>query len=184
MLGPRDQPLHHYEVRVATDPIVDELTFIQNGKPAKTATTDAEGAVSLTLPVDAKAGSRVVGDIGDLVAQTHYYVAVRARDRWNRYGPISVAEVETTRRTFATVTPCFIATAAYGTPMAQEVSVLRRLRDRHLLTNAPGRAFVRSYYEWGAALANRMREHDLLRSLGRVLLRPLVALAHELDDGA
>lgn len=162
---------------------LDEASFIQQAKPAKTASADAEGAVSLMLPVDVDEGSLVQGEIGNLVAQTHYYVAVRARDRWNRYGPISVAQIDTDKRRFTTVTPCFIATAAYGTPLAREVSVLRRLRDRQLLTNAPGQALVKAYYERGAALAQPLRAHPWLRSVGRALLAPIVTLARTISDG-
>jgi hypothetical protein len=55
--------------------------------------------------------------------------------------------------------------------------VLRRLRDRHLQTNAIGRAFVRAYYARGAALADQLRGHDGLRGIVRRMLEPLVAFA-------
>jgi hypothetical protein len=172
-----ERPLHDYDVRVATSPIVDEISFIREGRPAKTATNDPEGAVSLMLPVDAQPGAEVQGSIGDLIALTHYYVAVRATDELNRHGPISVAEISTTKRKFATVTPCFVATAAYGSPLANEVSALRRVRDRQLQTNALGRAFVRAYYAHGAALAEHLRAHDFLRGVARRVLEPIVAIA-------
>ena len=41
---------------------------------------------------------------------------------------------------------CFIATAAYGSPLAREVEVLRTVRDERLMTNPLGALFVDSYY--------------------------------------
>jgi YVTN family beta-propeller protein len=69
---------------------------------------------------------------------------------------------------------CFIATAAYGSDMAPEVQALREFRDRRLLTNPPGRAFVAFYYRHSPALADAIRPHDGVRAAVRATLRPLV----------
>jgi hypothetical protein len=79
------------------------------------------------------------------------------------------------------VTPCFIATVAYGSPLAREVGALRRVRDRYLLSNALGRGFVAIYYELGGTLASWLAPHETLRGVLRVVLSPLVALAQQLD---
>ena len=168
-----EMPLHEYEVRISTEPMVEEATFIQLGRPAKNATLSAEGATALMLPVDVPAGSVINSLIGDLTALTHYYVGVRATDVDNRHGPITVAEITTTQQTFTTVSPCFIATAAYGTPLAREVSVLRRFRDRQLLNNAAGRELVAAYYAFSPDLAHHLEQHPDLRSAVRALLTPL-----------
>jgi uncharacterized repeat protein (TIGR01451 family) len=72
---------------------------------------------------------------------------------------------------------CFIATAAYGTPMAGEVRYLRAFRDEVLLHSAPGRWFVEQYYTYSPALADVLREHDGWRAVVRAGLAPLVALS-------
>ena len=68
---------------------------------------------------------------------------------------------------------CFIATAAFGSPLAPEVQTLRAFRDTYLLTNVAGRTFVRVYYLVSPSLANQLQQHDTLRALARALLLPL-----------
>jgi hypothetical protein len=74
-------------------------------------------------------------------------------------------------------TPCFIATAAYGTPMAGEVEILRRFRDEYLLTNALGQAMVDLYYRASPPIAEFITEHPSLKSVVRVGLAPAVAMS-------
>jgi hypothetical protein len=72
---------------------------------------------------------------------------------------------------------CFIATAAYGSPMAPQVDVLRVWRDRHLRPHWPGRAFVRAYETVSPPLADAIRDSAWLRAGVRVLLWPVVGAA-------
>jgi len=71
---------------------------------------------------------------------------------------------------------CFIATAAFGTPLAKEVVTLKRFRDRCLLTRNWGRAFVRFYYRHSPPMAEYIRSRPVYCSIVRGALRPLVWL--------
>ncbi len=73
---------------------------------------------------------------------------------------------------------CFIATAAFGSPIEKQVMILREFRNVCLLSNAPGRWFVKTYYHYSPAAADFIRQHETSRLIARVLLYPLVALAY------
>ena len=74
-------------------------------------------------------------------------------------------------------TPCFIATAAYGTPMAGEIQVLREFRDRYLATNRPGQVFVGHYYRVSPPIAVFISEHPGLKPVVRAALAPAVGMS-------
>jgi len=72
---------------------------------------------------------------------------------------------------------CFIATAAYGTPMAEEIQILREFRDGYLLTNAVGRVLVDIYYRVSPPIAEFITEHPSLKPIVRAGLLPAVAMS-------
>ena len=134
------------------------------------------------------------------VAQTRYYLAVTAYDNTGTSDHVSAYSSEQSivlgdARESAlsnernampeAVVPypvlpnegCFIATAAFGYYSAIQVQVLRDFRDRYLLTNAPGRAFVQSYYRYGPRFARLMNAHPASKPVVRVLLYPLIIFA-------
>jgi hypothetical protein len=72
---------------------------------------------------------------------------------------------------------CFIATAAYGNPMAEEIEVLREFRDEYLLTNSLGQALVDIYYKVSPPIAEFITEHPSLKPIVRAELAPVVAMS-------
>lgn len=69
---------------------------------------------------------------------------------------------------------CFVATAAFGSPLENEVEILRMLRDRYLVKHPAGRAFVSLYNRYGPYAAEYIAERGTLRQLVRTGLYPLI----------
>ncbi|MDZ4338915.1 MAG: SBBP repeat-containing protein, partial [candidate division NC10 bacterium] len=69
---------------------------------------------------------------------------------------------------------CFIATAAFGSPLAPQVQLLREFRDRYLLTNGPGQLFTTAYYRISPPLADLVAESEVLRVTVRAGLIPVI----------
>jgi len=97
-------------------------------------------------------------------------------------------EIEGATLQFTTDTPspsggCFIATAAYGTPTAEQIDVLREFRDAVLLESAAGSEFVSLYYRLSPPIADFIAGHELLRIIVReLLIDPIVWAVEATED--
>lgn len=77
---------------------------------------------------------------------------------------------------------CFIATAAFGSPAAGHVAVLREFRDRWLLPYKAGRLFVNTYYTLSPALAETISNHEGAKMAIRWALYPVIAQCYLLTN--
>ncbi len=83
------------------------------------------------------------------------------------------SDVNTAQKKFG----CFIATAAYGSPLASEVIFLSRFRDDVLLNSKLGALFVSFYYRSSPPLAMLIAKADFLRAATRTFfLAPILHL--------
>jgi hypothetical protein len=119
-------------------------------------------------------GDLVSAQITGLRPKTHYYVAVRPESRCGALGTLLNAETTTSSASFATLSGCFIATAAYGAEWEPEVAMLRHFRDQYLLDNPLGQAAVASYYTMSPSLASLIAGHEPLRQLAQRALSPVI----------
>ncbi len=74
-------------------------------------------------------------------------------------------------------TGCFIATAAYGSPLHPYVTVLREFRDKVLLASRPGMAFVEWYYRVSPPIAETLSRNAPLKTGVQILLLPLIGFS-------
>ena len=72
---------------------------------------------------------------------------------------------------------CCTATAAYGTPVAQELGILRQFRDEYLLTNPVGQALAALYYKISPSVAEFITTHPDVKPVARAGLLPAVAMS-------
>jgi len=109
-----------------------------------------------------------------LLPQTTYWIGVRGYDSCSNQGALAVASLTTTAVTSGSVDACFVATAAYGSLLANDVELLRRFRDAALRSNVLGELAVETYYTFGPAPAGVIANSELLRASARAVLAPLV----------
>ncbi len=69
---------------------------------------------------------------------------------------------------------CFIASAAYGSPLDSRVLLFRAFRDEYLVSNKVGRSLIRWYYSVSPHAAEKVRESLFLRVLVQGNLWPIV----------
>ena len=74
---------------------------------------------------------------------------------------------------------CFIATAAYGTPMAREINILRRFRDQEMEPNRIGKHLVTLYYETSPFLASVIARSKNMQAFVRTGLKPIIRIFDE-----
>lgn len=161
-VGPANARVAGYEIRVRAS---DEMTTANF--------SDSTPVGSNVAPGDA--GSMQAIDIPGLLPETEYWVGIRAFDGCHNMGELAIVKVTTASRTAGAVDACFVATAAYGTAMANDVELLRHVRDALLQTTALGELSVEMYYTFGPAVAGVVGESDLLRASARGALAPIIA---------
>ncbi|MGN6104172.1 MAG: fibronectin type III domain-containing protein [Kofleriaceae bacterium] len=151
-----------YEVRIQSGVDITEATF-------ESASLVAIGDVPIAEP-----GTEQRVELTGLLFETEYSVAIRAFDDCRNKGPISTLRFATTARTSGEVDACFVATAAYGSLLANDVEMLRHFRDALLRRTVLGELAVQAYYTFGPAVAGAVGESELLRETARAVLDPLV----------
>jgi hypothetical protein len=113
-------------------------------------------------------------DMKGLLGDTEYTVGIRAIDDCSNRGPIQFYTFKTADRATGEVPWCFIATAAYGSTMANDVDMLRHFRDAMLDKTILGELAVEAYYTFGPAVSGVVSESEVLRATARGILDPLV----------
>ena len=113
-------------------------------------------------------------DIKGLLGDTEYTIGIRAIDDCSNRGPIQFYTFRTSDRATGEVPWCFVATAAYGSTMANDVDMLRHFRDALLTKTVIGELAVEAYYTFSPAVSGVVSESEVLRATARGVLDPLV----------
>jgi hypothetical protein len=151
-----------YEVRVRANSEMTADNFADSTQVVVNVTPSGSGRIA-----------RV--DLTGLLPETDYWIGIRAHDDCFNDSPVAITRITTADRQVGEVDACFVATAAYGSLMANDVTMLRRTRDVLLRTSVLGELAVASYYTFGPAVAGVIGESDLLRSSVRTVLAPIIA---------
>ncbi|MGQ9545694.1 MAG: CFI-box-CTERM domain-containing protein [Dehalococcoidia bacterium] len=172
-LEPPPQIPHYFTgtVSTLTGPVPEGTVveaFVDGVKKAET-TVNAESRYELDVPGE-------VGDEGKIISfkvagiQTYETAAWESGKLDYDFNLTITALPDGSPSPFPFPFECFIATAAYGTPDAEKIGVLREFRDAVLSKNLAGRLFLATYYRLSPPMANLIAGNEFLRILARELL--------------
>jgi hypothetical protein len=158
----RGHAVDQYEIRYREGKTMTEDTFGQ-ATPAPTV-------------VPSQPGQRRTVKLMNLKPSTDYTVGVRVRGGCVNQGPLAMASFTTKKLNFVQLSGCFVATAAYGSPLAPQVSALRRARDQLRRRTPFAAAAVGLYERASPPVASVLRESESGRAVVRQALSPLMSL--------
>ena len=171
----------------------DRYELYYRSDRAITGTTDLVGATLVNLPAPHIANRQETCSL-DISARsdTVYSLALLAFDEQNQPSPMITAAIGALSATVSTPPSptasggggCFIATAAYGSPLEQEVDLLRGYRDRYLIHRAWGRLLLKAYYALSPGPAEYISNKPALRGAVRIALTPVISAAKGRAQGS
>ena len=166
-----------------------DWTITANFGSRRTLRTDSTDGGQVTIPGEG-AFFYGAGAVVDLVAEAEAgYQFVNWTGDVATVADVNAASTTITINDYCSITAnfeaiggCFIATTAYGTPMAEEIQILREFRDKYLLTNPLGQGLVDIYYRISPPIAEFIIKHPTLKPIVRAGLMPAVAMSTVVVD--
>src|SRR4029077_7341783 len=108
--------------------------------------------------------------IDGLTPLSHYAIGIRAQGVCGM-SPLTFRRILTPARKFVQLSGCFIATAAFGSDLAPQVTRLRALRDAATSRSPLAQAATALYYRASPPLASLITRSQTSRALIRTFLR-------------
>jgi hypothetical protein len=155
-------PVKAFEVRIGIGQPLDGENFVTVGRIVPMRVTPRGPGTVQTIALT------------NLVPETRYWVGIVALDDCLNPSTPTIVELTTERLLPPEVAACFVATAAWGSPLEEDVGVLRGFRDGVLRQQVLGEILVETYYAFGPALAGVIRPSETLRAVARGGLEPVV----------
>jgi hypothetical protein len=155
------QPVVGYDLRYAILPASGAID------PSGFSAWTPAGGLAAAAP-----GTSTTVQLDALTPQTFYGVGISAIGVCGS-SPPTFQVFSTPARSFAKLSGCFIATAAFGSDLAPEVATLRVLRDAATSRSALATAAVDLYYRSSPPLAQALAHSAVGRALVRTALRSI-----------